>query len=31
MFLLIIHFGTPSFNEVASQIAQHPDWHDGVN
>jgi NADH-quinone oxidoreductase subunit L len=30
MFLLIIHFGTLSFNEVASQIAQHPDWHGGV-
>ncbi len=30
MFLLIIHFGTLSFSEVASQIAQHPDWHGGV-
>src|SRR6202789_1486249 len=30
MFLLIIHFGTLSFNEVASQIAQHPEWHGGV-
>src|ERR1700749_1895229 len=29
-FLLIIHFGTLSFGEVASQIAQHPDWHGGV-
>src|ERR1700749_5237223 len=30
MFLLVIHFGTLSFGEVASQIAQHPDWHGGV-
>jgi len=30
MFLLIIHFGTLSFGEVGSQIAQHPDWHGGV-
>jgi NADH-quinone oxidoreductase subunit L len=30
MFLLIIHFGTLSINEVASQIAQRPDWHGGV-
>ncbi|HEV3149418.1 MAG TPA: NADH-quinone oxidoreductase subunit L [Acidobacteriaceae bacterium] len=30
MFLLIIHFGTLSFSEVTSQIAQHPDWHGGV-
>ncbi|HEX4581956.1 MAG TPA: NADH-quinone oxidoreductase subunit L [Acidobacteriaceae bacterium] len=30
MFLLIIHFGTLSFTEVASQIAQRPDWHGGV-
>jgi NADH-quinone oxidoreductase subunit L len=30
MFLLIIHFGTLSFIEVGSQIAQRPDWHGGV-
>src|SRR6201989_2974144 len=30
MFLLIVHFGTLSFGEVASQIAQRPDWHGGV-
>ncbi len=29
MFLLIIHFGTLSFSEVASQIAQHPEWQSG--
>ena len=29
MFLLIVHFGTLSFSEVASQIAQHPEWHGG--
>src|SRR5256885_14836441 len=30
MFLLIVHFGTLSFSEVASQIAQHPEWQGGV-
>ena len=30
MFLLIAHFGTLSFSEVFSQIAQHPEWHGGV-
>ncbi len=29
MFLLIVHFGTLSFSEVASQIAQHPEWQSG--
>jgi NADH-quinone oxidoreductase subunit L len=29
MFLLLIHFGTLSFAEVASQIAQHPEWQSG--
>ena len=29
MFLLIAHFGTLSFSEVSSQIAQHPDWQGG--
>ena len=29
MFLLVIHFGTLSFSEVASQIAQHPEWQSG--
>jgi NADH-quinone oxidoreductase subunit L len=30
MFLLVIHFGTLSINEVASQIAQRAEWHGGV-
>ena len=30
IFLLVIHFGTLSFNEVSSQIAQHPEWQGGV-
>jgi len=29
MFLLVVHFGTLSFSEVASQIAQHPEWQSG--
>ncbi len=29
MFLLIAHFGTLSFSEVFSQIAQHPEWQGG--
>jgi NADH-quinone oxidoreductase subunit L len=29
LFLLLAHFGTLSFSEVASQIAQHPEWHSG--
>ncbi len=29
MFLTIVHFGTLSFTEVFSQIAQHPEWHGG--
>ena len=30
MFLLITHFGTLSFGEVFSQVAQHPEWHGGL-
>jgi len=29
MFLLIAHFGTLSFSEVFSQVAQHPEWQGG--
>ncbi len=29
MFLTIAHFGTLSFQEVFTQIAQHPEWHGG--
>ncbi len=29
MFLLVTHFGTLSFSEIFSQIAQHPEWHSG--
>jgi NADH-quinone oxidoreductase subunit L len=29
MFLLVVHFGTLGFSEVASQIAQHPEWQSG--
>jgi NADH-quinone oxidoreductase subunit L len=27
MFLLILHFGSLSFNEVFTTVAQHPEWH----
>ncbi|HMD19711.1 MAG TPA: NADH-quinone oxidoreductase subunit L [Alloacidobacterium sp.] len=29
MFLLIAHFGTLSFGQVFSQVAQHPEWQGG--
>ena len=29
MFLLIAHFGTLSFSEVFSHVAQHPEWQGG--
>jgi NADH-quinone oxidoreductase subunit L len=29
LFLLIVHFGTLSFADIAGQIAQHPEWQGG--
>src|SRR5271170_5001722 len=29
MFLLVAHFGTLSFGQVFSQVAQHPEWQGG--
>jgi len=30
LFLLIAHFGTLSFNEIFTRIAQHPAWQGGI-
>jgi NADH-quinone oxidoreductase subunit L len=29
MFLIVLHFGTLSFGEIFSQVAQHPEWQGG--